>query len=253
MGTLIFVVDNQPGVCELAQECLEAAGYAVQTFSTVEAGSEAVERPSLIVVGMGLLSGSSLALQCEFFGTSLVDRVPRIVLLDDSSAEHRLTALDSGADDCIVKPFSPRELVARVQAILRRSDVPASTACSHADLVIDTWGMKLLVRGIEVPTTTLEFRLIEYLAHHRGQVFTRDFLLDAVWGDMQFITPRSVDACIRRIREKIEPDRAKPTLLKTIRGVGYRLDAAVAWHSDSYQNCDCPACRTRTSPGKAAR
>jgi len=114
-------------------------------------------------------------------------------------------------------------------------------------MVIDTWSMKLLVHGIEVPTTTLEFRLIEYLARHRGQVFTRDFLLDAVWGEMQFITPRSVDACIRRIREKIEPDRSKPALLKTVRGVGYRWDARTAWKSAETLNCDCHACRTQTT------
>jgi DNA-binding winged helix-turn-helix (wHTH) protein len=102
--------------------------------------------------------------------------------------------------------------------------------------------MKLSVRGIEIPTTSLEFRLIEYLARHRGQVFTRDLLLDAVWGDMQFVTPRSVDACIRRIREKIEPDRTTPTYLKTVRGVGYRLDAVAAWQFTSNGGCNCIAC-----------
>jgi DNA-binding winged helix-turn-helix (wHTH) protein len=102
--------------------------------------------------------------------------------------------------------------------------------------------MKLSVRGSDVPTTSLEFRLIEYLARHRGQVFTRDLLLDAVWGETQFVTPRSVDACIRRIREKIEPDRNTPTYLKTVRGVGYRLDAQTSWHFTSSEGCDCPAC-----------
>jgi DNA-binding winged helix-turn-helix (wHTH) protein len=85
------------------------------------------------------------------------------------------------------------------------------------------------------------------LAHHRGQVFTRDFLLDAVWGDMSFINPRSVDACIRRVREKIEPDRTKPTMLKTIRGVGYRLDANTEWQSAPSAGCRCSACRARES------
>ena len=119
-----------------------------------------------------------------------------------------------------------------------------------ADLVIDSLAMKLLVRGSEVPTTSLEFRLIEYLARHRGQVFTRDLLLDAVWGDMQFVTPRSVDACIRRIREKIEPDRASPTYLKTIRGVGYRLDAVAAWRFTPNDGCNCVACTTPLGPSR---
>jgi DNA-binding response OmpR family regulator len=151
-----------------------------------------------------------------------------------------------------VKPFSPRELVARVQAVLRRFTAPVVRAGTEsADLIIDSLAMKLSVRGSEVPTTSLEFRLIEYLARHRGQVFTRDLLLDAVWGDMQFVTPRSVDACIRRIREKIEPNRASPTYLKTIRGVGYRLDAIAAWQLPVNDGCTCIACTTPLGPSKA--
>jgi DNA-binding response OmpR family regulator len=127
-----------------------------------------------------------------------------------------------------------------------------------ADFVIDTNAMTLSVRGAEVATTTLEFRLIDYLAQHQGKVFTRDRLLDAVWGDMQFVTPRSVDACIRRIREKIEPDRQCPTYLKTIRGVGYRLDAVTKWRSSFNGSCKCPSCSasldgSRNVYGGAAR
>ena len=91
-------------------------------------------------------------------------------------------------------------------------------------------------------TTALEFRLIEYLARHHSQVFTRDLLLDAVWGQMQFVSPRCVDACVRRIREKIEPNRSRPTYLKTIRGVGYRLDTSVTWESPVNSGCCCVAC-----------
>jgi len=129
---------------------------------------------------------------------------------------------------------------------LRRSPQPGAAGSGDtADLVIDSWAMKLFFRGTEIATTSLEFRLIEYLARHRGQVFTRDVLLDAVWGDVQFVTPRSVDACIRRIRQKIEPDRKRPTMLKTIRGVGYRLDAATLWRSATNEDCNCPACSAK--------
>jgi two-component system phosphate regulon response regulator PhoB len=100
------------------------------------------------------------------------------------------------------------------------------------DILIDRGAMKLCVRGAEVTTTSLEFRLVDYLALHPGRVFTRDVLLDAVWGEMQFVTPRSVDACIRRVRRKIEPDKARPTFLKTVRGVGYRFDAVAGWLQD---------------------
>ena len=247
MGPLIFVVDDQPEIRQLARKCLEEAGYVVRTFPDLDNLSEAtVEPASLILVALKLAGDYSFGNGHQLVRNSALKKTPWIVLLDDSSEAHRLAALESGAADCIVKPFSPRELLARVQAILRRSVGPASAERSDtADLVIDILAMKLLVRGTEVATTTLEFRLLEYLARHRGQVFTRDFLLDAVWGEMQFITPRSVDACIRRIREKIEPDRKRPKLLKTVRGVGYRLDAITAWQAASNLECDCPACRTR--------
>ena len=101
--------------------------------------------------------------------------------------------------------------------------------------------MKLSVRGSEVVTTTLEFRLVNYLARHRGHAFTRDVLLDAVWGDLRFVSPRSVDACIRRVREKIEPDLTSPTYLKTVRGVGYRFDGVAVWPGAG-ESCNCLAC-----------
>lgn len=109
------------------------------------------------------------------------------------------------------------------------------------EIVIDTWAVRLLVRGVEVPTTALEFRLLEYMARHRGQVFTRDLLLDAVWGELRFINPRSVDACVRRVRGKIEPDISNPTYLKTVRGVGYRFDGGAVWPV-SANNCNCALC-----------
>lgn len=146
-----------------------------------------------------------------------------------NAEEDRVRGLELGGDDCISKPFSSRELVARVQAVLRRFARRRPTPVMQiGDIEIDLSAMRLLVRGAEISTTTLEFRLMDYLARNHGRVFTRDQLLDAVWGEMQFVTPRSVDACIRRIREKIEPDSTRPTYLKTIRGVGYRLDSAAS-------------------------
>jgi two-component system phosphate regulon response regulator PhoB len=123
-------------------------------------------------------------------------------------------------------------LVARVQSVLRRAPRAQPNHSESTDILIDRGAMKLCVRGTEVTTTSLEFRLVDYLALHPGRVFTRDVLLDAVWGEMQFVTPRSVDACIRRVRRKIEPDKTRPTFLKTVRGVGYRFDAVAGWLQD---------------------
>jgi DNA-binding response OmpR family regulator len=244
MRQLIFVIDGEIEACQVARQCLDEAGYAVRTFSSGDVIAQAEEEhPQLMLISLMLPDGSGLTLCRHIREHASLAGTPVVFLLADAVEEHRILALECGGDDCIVKPFSPRELVARVQAVLRRhSPAEASPTRQRAELVIDSWAMRLSVRGSEVPTTSLEFRLIEYLARHRGQVFTRDLLLDAVWGDMQFVTPRSVDACIRRIRGKIEPDRSRPTYLKTIRGVGYRLDAVASWQSAPSEGCDCMAC-----------
>ncbi len=111
--------------------------------------------------------------------------------------------------------------------------------------------MRVAVGGKEITTTTLEFRLLRYMARHQGEAFTRNELLDAVWGDLQFVTPRSVDACIHRIRRKIEPNSSSPTFLKSVRGVGYNLDATPVWETSA--DYECAACsggaRMRTKAG----
>jgi two-component system phosphate regulon response regulator PhoB len=138
----------------------------------------------------------------------------------------RVLGLELGADDYISKPFSPREMVARVKAVLRRFERPLSPSPTKiGDVEIDPGAMTLTVRGQIVPTTATEFRLLDYFARHTGRVFTRDQLLDAVWRDTAYVTPRSVDVYVRRIREKIEPDPEDPRYLRTVRGAGYRFEA----------------------------
>lgn len=246
MKQLIFVVEDEISVCELAQQSLEESGYTVRTFSTADVIQEAENRhPSLLLIALMMPDGNGFDLCRRIRGSRILATTPVIFLIPQGSEQHRALALESGADDCVIKPFSPRELVARVQAVLRRFNAAGGRyPMETADLVIDCLAMKVSVRGCEVSTTSLEFRLIEYLARHRGQVLTRDLLLDAVWGDMEFVTPRSVDACIRRVRGKIEPDRTAPTYLKTIRGVGYRLDAAATWRLTPDDPCDCLACNS---------
>jgi len=244
MSQLIFLVERDLETAYGSQLSLEQAGYEVRSFQTVDILAEAqLGPPTLMLVALMMPDGNGVQLCRAFRSNPVLANIPVMFMLEDDREEHRILALDCGGDDCIVKPFSSRELVARVQAVLRRLGPRLQGLRNQPpELVIDSSAMKLSVRGSDVPTTSLEFRLIEYLARHRGQVFTRDLLLDAVWGETQFVTPRSVDACIRRIREKIEPDRNAPTYLKTVRGVGYRLDAQTSWHFTSSEGCDCPAC-----------
>jgi len=244
MEWLIFVVDSHPESCELVHRCLESASCTVRSFSELKPDADEHGSPSLII--FGLHPENDFALTPKTLEPDMFIGVPRLVITDSGSQENRGKAFDFGADDWLYKPFLPSELVLRVEHLLRQASHPNDFAVgSAADIVIDNWAMKLCVRGNEITTTTLEFRLMEYLARHRGQVFTRDFLLDAVWGNMRFVNPRSVDACIARIREKIEQDRTKPTMLKTVRGVGYRLDAITAWQSAPSESCGCPACTMR--------
>ena len=249
MGPVIFVVSSEAEICQLATLALEEAGYRVRTFSGMDALPEAEKQhPALILVSLMLAGGSGLALCHHLRESRRTGRIAIVFLLDEDTEEHRVLVLESGADDCIAKPFSGRELVARVQAVLRRLPREGTARNRKADLVIDSWAMKVMVGGESMPITSLEFRVIEYLARHRGQVFTRDLLLDAVWGDTQFVTPRSVDACIRRIRKKLELNPSRPAYLKTVRGIGYRLDAVAEWQSAANEGCTCAVCTSSANP-----
>ena len=156
--------------------------------------------------------------------TAALSSVPVIFLTAKSSEADRVLGLELGADDYIAKPFSPRELVARIKAVLRRFERPlAPSSIKAGEIEIDPAAMTLIVRGSMFPTTATEFRLLEYFARHPGRVFSRDQLLDAVWRDTAYVTPRSVDVYVRRIREKIEPNPEEPRYLKTVRGAGYRF------------------------------
>jgi DNA-binding response OmpR family regulator len=242
MSQLIFVVESDNFTRQLVRQYLEQEGYAVRAFPTVKAFEEIRMCPSLVLVDSVMPDGDGLDLCRHLRGNTLWATVPILVLLESQDRACRIAALESGANDILTKPIQPTELVASVLAALQQPNQSSIPSTGAADLIIDTSAMKLSVSGVEVTTTALEFRLVDYLARHRGRVLTRDALLDAVWGEMQFVTPRSVDACIRRIRKKIEHDRRFPTYLKTIRGVGYRMDAYATWRVSSAESCDCAAC-----------
>jgi DNA-binding response OmpR family regulator len=224
----IFVLEDDADIARLVKHHLEIAGYRVRSFAnTTHVLAEAQrERPSLFLLDIMVPGGDGLELcrQIRQAGTPVAG-IPIIFLTAKTEETDRIVGLEIGADDYITKPFSPRELVARVKAVLRRSERPLPPAVINAgDLEINGSAMTLTVRGEPVVTTTTEFRLLHHLAGHAGQVFTRDQLLDAVWRDTSFVSPRSVDVYVRKLREKIERDPENPRYLRTVRGAGYRFE-----------------------------
>lgn len=224
----IFVVEDDPDISRLVRHHLEAAGFTARLFS---GGSGVVPeaehlKPALFILDIMVPGMDGLDLCRRIRQNPALGATPVIFLTARSGEADRVLGLELGADDYIVKPFSPRELVARVKAVLRRFERPLSpTPVQVGEIEIDPASMTLNVGGKAVTTTATEFRLLEYFARHSGRVFTRDQLLDSVWRDTAFVTPRSVDVYVRRIREKIEPDPENPRYLKTVRGAGYRFEA----------------------------
>jgi DNA-binding response OmpR family regulator len=244
-GTLIALLherERRSNAGKLASEYLEQEGFVLRTVSM---GADVVElldqiQPSLILMETMMPRRSALEICGAIRRTRSFSRIPLILLAANASEEERIAGLEAGADDYITEPYSGREVVARVRAVMRRFarnefqsaapfELPTFAVSAvgtvgpkikAGDVEIDSTAMRISVRGSEVATTGLEFRLLYYLVHNQARVFSRDQLLDAVWGP-QNVDLRSVDACVRRLRRKIEPDPLRPTHLKTIRGAGY--------------------------------
>ena len=227
MSQLIFVVEDDVDISRLVCHHLQTAGYRVQAFfSATEVIREAEKtQPSLFLLDIMLPGADGLDL-CRRIRESAILSKTAVVFLTAKASEHdRVLGLELGGDDYITKPFSPRELVARAKAVLRRFEPALPSVITRVGAIeIDSGAMTLSVRGKHVLTTATEFRLLDYLTQHPGRVFSRHQLLEAVWRDAQFITVRSVDVYVRRLREKLEPDPENPTYLKTVRGIGYRFE-----------------------------
>jgi len=226
----VFVLEDDSDISRLVQYQLERAGFAVKPYASIGSILQDAERsrPNLFLLDIMVPGGDGLDLCRRLRLNPTLSSVPIIFLTARAAENDRVQGLEMGADDYITKPFGTRELVARVRAVLRRFERPdtpeALSTLNVEDLAIDGSAMQLSVKGELIPTTATEFRLLDYLARHPGRVFSRDQLLDAVWGDTRFVTPRSVDVYVRRIREKIEIDPESPRYLKTMRGAGYRFE-----------------------------
>lgn len=223
----ILVVDDEPNIREVVGLYLRQDGHVVVSAAD---GEEALRlyqqtRPDLVVLDLMLPGLSGLEVCRRLQATR---RVPLIMLTAKGEEEDRIVGLGVGADDYVVKPFSPRELVARVEAVLRRvteAQTPPVTqkALQYDELVIDPNTREVTAGGKPVTLTAREFDLLYYLASQPKQVFTRDQLMEAVWGYSFAAETSTVTVHMRRLREKIEPDPARPRYLLTVWGIGYRF------------------------------
>lgn len=228
----ILVIEDDPDIVELLRYNLERESYRVTSAVT---GSEGLaelqrERPDLVILDLMLPEVSGFEVCRRLRKDSATESLPVIMLTARSEEADVIAGIELGADDYIKKPFSPRELVARVGAVLRRAGHPEAPApmpqdgtLEFGDLSIDPASHRVRRAGDDLPVTHLEFKLLHYLASRPGRVFSREQLLDRVWGREKYITLRSVDVYVRRLRQKVDVS-GNPSLLKTVRGAGYRFE-----------------------------
>jgi len=229
-GQKILVVEDEPDIRKLVNYNL-----AQERFKVIEAedGEQALkviqrDKPHLVVLDLMLPGLSGIELCKILRDRADTASLPILMLTAKAGETDRVLGLEMGADDYLTKPFSPRELVARVRAILRRAEAARQTeslpAYDRGGLKIDFTNYEVCARGKNVKLTLKEFELLRFLVQNPNRVLSRDQLLDRVWGGETYVTPRTVDVHIRRLRKAIEKDDSNPKWILTLRGVGYKFD-----------------------------
>jgi DNA-binding response OmpR family regulator len=222
--TTVLVVDDEPIVREVVISYLEREGYRTLEASDGDTARELIERekPGLVVLDVMLPGMDGLEL-CRWVRAHA--DLPVILVTARGDEVDRIVGLELGADDYVTKPFSPRELAARVRTVLRRATpkVPAHDRLAFDDLEIDAKTREVRKRGQPVRLTAREFDLLWFLASHPRQVFSRDLLMDRIWGYSAALDTGTVTVHVRRLREKIEDEPSHPRFLETVWGVGYRF------------------------------
>jgi two-component system alkaline phosphatase synthesis response regulator PhoP len=223
----IVIIEDEKDIVDLVRYNFRKEGFEVASFSRGLEGLEYLRRnrAALVLLDIMLPDQDGFGICKRLRADDKLKALPVIFLTAKGEEIDRVVGLEIGADDYVVKPFSPRELVARVKAVLRRQERLAEKreVVAVSGLRLDTRTQEVIVRGQAVELSALEFKLLYFLASHPRHVFSRDRLLDEVWGRDRFVTPRTVDVHIRRLREKIEAQPDHPRLLLTVRGSGYRF------------------------------
>ncbi len=224
----ILVVDDEKDIVDLVSYNLEKEGFAVVKAYNGEEALESVRTkdPDLVILDLMLPGMQGLEVCRSIRNNPRNPFLPIIMLTAKGEEIDRVLGLEMGADDYVTKPFSVRELVARVRAILRRSETEKRATretFSFGGLQIDYDSCEVSVAGRKVDLSPTELKLLFFFSRHPGRVYTRDQILDQVWGETAFVTPRTVDVHVRRLRAQIEQDLETPRYVLTVRGIGYKF------------------------------
>jgi len=233
----VVLIEDERDIVELVEYNFRKEGFDVRSFARGNEGLEHMRRvgADLVLLDVMLPDANGFELCRHIRADGRLRSVPVILVTAKGEEIDRVLGLELGADDYVVKPFSPRELVARAKAVIRRQTRPTEDQPTlHAGaLYIDSSTHEVRIEDRSVELSALEFRLLFVLASHPRRIFTRNQLLDEVWGRDRFVTPRTVDVHIRRLREKIETDPANPLYIQTLRGSGYRFSTEATDESGS--------------------
>jgi two-component system phosphate regulon response regulator PhoB len=227
MAKRIAIVEDEAELAALIDYNLTRHGYETQTLNGSKGTLKLLEqhKPDLVVLDVMLPDVDGFELCRQIRQSPALARTPVLFLTARSDEVDRVLGLEIGGDDYMTKPFSPRELIARVKAHLRREDMDVEPAAVEiGPFRVDRTGRRVYLAGRELELTSTEFNLLEFFVTHPGRAYSRDQLLEAVWGETRNVTPRTVDVHVRRLREQIEDQPESPRYLTTVRGFGYRFE-----------------------------
>ena len=227
----MLVVDDEPDIVELVSYNLKKEGFDVASAADGEEALSMIRRGNFDFLILDLMLPGIQGMElCRILRNDpKTAHIPIIMLTAKGEEVDRILGLETGADDYMTKPFSPRELIARVKAVLRRLSEKAETpqVVRIGDLEINKETYSVSKKNVPVMLSSTEFKLLLYLVERKGKIFSRDQLLDAVWKDEAFVEPRTVDVHIRRLRTQVEDDPSEPKYIKTRRGIGYYVEADI--------------------------
>jgi two-component system, OmpR family, phosphate regulon response regulator PhoB len=223
----ILIIEDEPAIQELVAYTCSSQGYTVRRADSVGAGRDAIDRelPDMVLLDWMLPDKSGVELLKDLRAHERTRVMPVIMLTAKGNEADKVVGLDTGADDYVVKPFSPRELISRMRAVFRRrAPEHGGELLEYGPLIVDPSRHEILVAGKPIKMGLAEFKVLKFLISHPDRVFSRAQLLDNVWGDHVFIEERTVDVHVLRLRKALAPFNAQH-LIQTVRGLGYRLSA----------------------------